>query len=90
MGVPDELPVKTLRELLDHARANPSGMGSDILDKLVEGVREAYTTPRIRELHAFYGIPNAPVVSLADARRIWDSDSVQWISMSEKLGITLE
>ena len=61
-----------------------------ILDKLVDGVREAYNTPRIRELHAFYGIPNAPVVSLADARRIWDSDSVQWISMSEKLGITLE
>ena len=197
MGVPDKLPVKTPRELLDHARANPSGMGTygaaswphliadtwnqtektniviahyrgeapmwvdvaggqvqmavgsvqgilphvqrgvvrpiaatgklrspklpdvatfaeqgfthpvfafdgylpmcapagtprDILDKLVEGVREAYNSPRIRELHAFYGIPNAPVVSLADARRIWDSDSVQWISMSEKLGITLE
>ena len=29
-------------------------------------------------------------MSLADARRIWDSDSVQWISVSEKLGITLE
>ena len=68
----------------------PAGTPREILDKLVEGVREAYTTPRIKDLHSFYGIPNAPVVSLADARRIWDSDSVQWIGLSEKLGITLE
>ena len=43
-----------------------------------------------RARQIFYGIPHAPVMSLADARRIWDSDSVQWISVSEKLGITLE
>ena len=40
-------------------------------------MREAYDTPRIKDLHSFYGIPNAPVVSLADAWRIWGSDSVQ-------------
>ena len=64
----------------------PAGTPRDTLYKLVEGVREAYNTPRIKDLHSFYGIPNAPVVSLADVRRIWDSDSVQWISLSEKLG----
>ena len=68
----------------------PAGTPRDILDKLVDGLREAYTTPRIKDLLAFYGIPNAPVLSLAESRRIWDTDSVQWIGMAEKLGITLE
>ena len=68
----------------------PAGTPRDILDKLVEGLREAYATPRLKDLHAFYGIPDAPVVSLADSRRIWDTDSVQWIGMAAKLGITLE
>ena len=68
----------------------PAGTPRDILDKLVEGLREAYATPRLKDLHAFYGIPDAPVVSLADSRRIWDTDSVQWIGLAAKLGITLE
>ena len=68
----------------------PAGTPRDILDKLVDGVREAYGTLRLKELHSFYGIPDGPVVSLADARRIWDTDSVQWIGMAAKLGITLE
>ena len=68
----------------------PAGTPRDILDKLVDGLREAYTTPRVKDLLAFYGIPNAPVLALAEARRIWDTDSVQWIGMAEKLGITLE
>ena len=68
----------------------PAGTHRDILEKIAEGVREAYNTPRIKDLHTFYGIPNAPVMTLADSRRVWDSDSVQWISMAEKLGITLE
>jgi hypothetical protein len=37
-----------------------------------------------------FGIPVPPVATLADARRVWDSDSVQWIGMAEKLGIKLD
>ena len=68
----------------------PAGTPRDILEKLAEGVREAYTTPRIKDLHTIYGIPNAPLTTLAEARRTWDSDSVQWIALSEKLGISLD
>ena len=68
----------------------PAGTPRDILEKIAEGVREAYTTQRIKDLHQFYGIPNAPVMTLAESRRVWDSDSVQWVAMAEKLGISLE
>lgn len=68
----------------------PSATPRDILEKVADGVKEAYETPRLRELHTLYGIPNAPVTDLAVARRIWNNDSVKWIAMAEQLGIKLD
>ena len=68
----------------------PAGTPRDILEKIAEGIREAAETPRLKELQSMFGIPVPPVATLADARRVWDSDSVQWIGMAEKLGIKLD
>ena len=68
----------------------PAGTPRDILEKLAEGVREAYASQRLQDLHQFFGIPSAPVATLADSRKTWDTDSAQWIALSAKLGITLD
>ena len=68
----------------------PAGTPREILEKLAEAVREAYAMPRLKELHAQFGIPGGPVASLAEARKTWDNDSVPWIAMAEKLGIKLD
>ena len=54
----------------------PAGTPRDILEKLAETVREAYATPRLKELHAQFGIPTGPVATLAEARKARDTDSV--------------
>ena len=68
----------------------PAATPRDILEKLAEGVREAYASQRLQDLHQFFGIPSAPVATLADARKTWDTDSAQWVALSAKLGITLD
>ncbi len=68
----------------------PAGTPVDILEKITDGVREAYASQRLKDLHTAFGIPNPPVATLADARRVWDSDSVQWVGLAEKLGIKLD
>ena len=37
-------------------------------------------TPRIRDLHGYYAIYKLLVMTLANARRVWHSNSVQWIA----------
>ena len=39
------------------------------IEKIAEGIREAYGTQRIKDLHQIYGVPNAPVMTLAEARK---------------------
>ena len=68
----------------------PAGTPVDILEKIADGVREAYASQRLKDLHTAFGIPNPPVATLADARRVWDSDSVQWVGLAEKLGLKLD
>ena len=68
----------------------PSGTPVDILEKLAEGVREAYATQRLKDLHQMFGIPNAPAATLAEARKIWDTDSGLWVAQAERLGIKLD
>lgn len=68
----------------------PAGTPRDILEKIAAGVREAYETPRLKELHLQFGIPTGPVATLTEARKVWDSDSVQWIALAEKLGLKLD
>ena len=68
----------------------PAGTPRDILEKIADGVREAYATPRLKELHQVFGIPNGPVATLAEARKTWDTESVEWVRMAERLGIKLD
>ena len=67
----------------------PAGTPEDILQRLSEGVMEAYQTPRIQQLHDNFGIPNGPV-SLAEARQRWRDESPQWVAIADRLGIKLD
>lgn len=68
----------------------PAGTPAEVLDKLNEAVREAYASPKIRELHQFFGIPTGPTHTLPEARRQWGEDAPQWITAADKLGIKLD
>ena len=68
----------------------PAGTPHVILDKIADGLREAYASQRLKDLHQTFGIPNAPVTTVAEARKVWDTDSLEWIGLAEKLGIKLE
>ncbi|MFO1327561.1 MAG: tripartite tricarboxylate transporter substrate binding protein [Rubrivivax sp.] len=68
----------------------PAGTRVEILDKVNEAVREAYTSPKIREMHQFFGIPTGPAHTVPEARRQWNEDAPQWIAAAEKLGIKLD
>jgi len=68
----------------------PTGTPPEILEKLNEAVREAYATPKLREMHAFFGIPTGPTHTLPEARKQWADDSPQWIAMADRLGIKLD
>jgi tripartite-type tricarboxylate transporter receptor subunit TctC len=67
----------------------PAGTPEDILQKLSEGVMEAYQTPKIQQLHETFGIPNGPV-SLEEARRRWRDEAPQWVALADRLGIKLD
>lgn len=67
----------------------PAGTPEDILQKLSEGVMEAYQTPKIQQLHETFGIPNGPV-GLEEARRRWKDEAPQWVSIADRLGIKLD
>lgn len=70
--------------------AAPTGTPVEILEKISEAIREAYTTPKIKELHQFQGIPTPPTPTLADTRRQWNEDAPQWIALADRLGIKLD
>jgi tripartite-type tricarboxylate transporter receptor subunit TctC len=67
----------------------PAGTPEDVLQRLSEGVMEAYQTPRIQQLHENFGIPNGPV-PLAEARQRWRDEAPQWVAIADRLGIKLD
>ena len=66
-------------------RARPE----DILQKLSDGVIEAYQTPKIQQLHENFDIPSGPV-GLEEARRHWRDEAPQWVAIADRLGIKLD
>lgn len=69
----------------------PAGTPVAILEQINAAIREAYAaSPKIREMHQFYGIPTGPTHTLAEAAKQWADDSPQWIAAATKLGITLD
>lgn len=68
----------------------PTGTPVAILEQINATIREAYGSPKIREMHQFFGIPTGPTHTLAEAAKQWADDAPQWIAAATKLGITLD
>lgn len=68
----------------------PAGTPRDIIDKLSAAVREASLTPELKALRDQFGIPNLPVTDGAEVRKIWATDSAEWIALATELGISLD
>ncbi len=68
----------------------PTGTPNEILEKMADGILEAWASPKIKELHQNFGIATGPIANLAQARQTWAKDSVQWINLADKLGIKLD
>lgn len=68
----------------------PAGVPEEYLVKINDAVLEGYrTSPKIKQMHESFGIPNGPV-DLADARKRWKEESPIWIAMGHRLGIKLD
>ena len=67
----------------------PAGTPQDIQAKLAAAIVEAYSTPKIKQMHESFGIPNGPT-GLDEARRRWKDEAPQWIAIADRLGIKLD
>ena len=67
----------------------PAGTPEDILQKVSDAMVEGFGTPKLKQLHETFGIPNAPP-NLAEVRRIWKADAPVWISTADRLGVKLD
>jgi tripartite-type tricarboxylate transporter receptor subunit TctC len=67
----------------------PAGTPEDILRKLSDAFQEAYVSPKIRQLHDAFGIPNGPT-PIDETRQRWKDEAPQWIAIADRLGIKLD
>lgn len=69
--------------------AAPAGTPEEILRKVADAIVEGYSTPKLRQLHETFGIPNGPP-GLDETRRRWKDEGPQWIAAADRLGVKLD
>lgn len=67
----------------------PAGTPPDVIQRIAQGMQDAYKSPKVQEFHKTVGIPNGPT-DLAETQRRWREDAPVWIRMSEQLGLKLD
>lgn len=69
--------------------AAPAGTPEEILRKMADAIVEGYGTPKLRQLHETFGIPNGPP-GLDETRRRWKDEGPQWVASADRLGVKLD
>src|SRR5687767_14060779 len=67
----------------------PAGMPAPIVERLSKHILEAYDTPRVKQLHDTFGIPDRPTTP-AEFERLFRVDGPVWIAMARELGLSLD
>ncbi len=80
-------PIFTMRGWL--GLLGPAGMPAPIVETLSKQILAALDTPRVKQLHDTFGIPDKPTTPTEFVRLVRDDGPV-WIAMTKELGLTLD
>ena len=65
------------------------GMPAPVVETLSKQILAAFDTPRVKQLHDTFGIPDKPTTP-AEFVRLFRDDGPVWIAMTKELGLTLD
>ena len=67
----------------------PAGLPQEIVERISKQILEAADSPRVKQLHETFGIPDKPTTP-AEFVRLFREEGPTWIAITKELGVSLD